>query len=261
MKGVKSILLLIAHIITIPLGMLLVGGVVWFSLPEFANTIMGKQVLTILNPTTIFWITLASAILFVILFIIERIFSRCLPTRLENFFVHLNSWTMGLLGISLVIATFILANPLVSEGITIANARKIGIGVCLTLLTLFHLFSSKISKLINRRLQAYETAKEIGAVGRSSIIFINILKVIELLFPEMLVLLIICFCTSWNVASYFIVILVSCVFPLVGNIEADINLRKQAKIDKEKEQEKLADMVAEKMQQSNNQTNTQVTIG
>ena len=54
MKGVKSILLLIAHIITIPLGMLLVGGVVWFSLPEFANTIMGKQVLTILNPTTIF---------------------------------------------------------------------------------------------------------------------------------------------------------------------------------------------------------------
>ncbi|WP_300924759.1 hypothetical protein [uncultured Clostridium sp.] len=103
---------------------------------------------------------------------------------------------MGLTGIILVVLTFILADPLKSTAIEIANARKIGIGICLTLLVLFHLFSSKIGKLINRKLQAYETAKEIGAVGRSSIIFTNILKVFELLFPEALVLLIICFCTS-----------------------------------------------------------------
>lgn len=257
MKVLRFILLLLSNIIVIPLGMVLISGIVWFSLPEISNTIIGNYVLTYLNPTNIFWITIGSAIVYTILAITQRIFAKHLPTTLRNVFIHIDGWTMGLTGIALVVFTFITANPLISEGITIANARKIGIGVCLTLLTIFHLFSNKIRTLINRKLQAYETAKEIGAVGRSSIIFVNILKVLELLFPEVLVLLIICFCTSWNVASYFIVVLVSCVFPVIGNIEADINLRKQARIDKQKADENLANMVAEKMQQ-NNQTQNQI---
>lgn len=260
MKAFRFILLLLSNIIVIPLGLTLVTGIIWFTLPEIQNTVLGDFLLTHLNQNAIFWITISCGILFGILSIVQRIFAKYLPTRLENMFVHLNGWLMGLTGIVLVVFTFVTVNPLISEGIIIANARKIGIGVCLTLLTLFHLFSGKIRTLINRKLQAYETAKEIGAVGRSSIIFVNILKVIELLFPEMLVLLIICFCTSWNVASYFIVVLVSCIFPLLGNIECDINLRKQAKADKEAADEKLANMVADKMQ-SNSQSNTQVTIG
>ena len=54
MKGIKSILLLIAHILTVPLGMMMVAGVVWFSLPELANTIIGTEVLLHLNQTAIF---------------------------------------------------------------------------------------------------------------------------------------------------------------------------------------------------------------
>lgn len=248
MKTLRFILLLLSNIICIPLGILLVSGIVWYTLPELATTIVGAWLLSWMSPTAIFWTTIGSAILFTILSVLQRIFAKHLPTKLKNLFIHTSSWAMGIVGIGLVVMTFILANPLISSGVTIANGRKIGIGVCLVLLVLFHLLSGKISKLINRRLQAYETAKEVGAVGRSSIIFTNFLKVFELLFPEVLVLLIICFCTSWNVASYFIVILVACVFPLLGNIEADINIRKQAKRDKQKEQEKLATMVAEKMQ-------------
>ena len=157
---------------------------------------------------------------------------------------------MGIVGIGLVIATFIL-NQSITNDVIIANVRKIGIGICLLLLIVFHLLTDKINRLVNRRLQAYETAKEVGAVGRSSIIFTNILKVFEMLFPEVLVLLIICFCTSWNVASYFIVILVACVFPLLGNIECDINIRRKAKADKEAEQNKIAELTAKKMKEEN----------
>ena len=41
-----------------------------------------------------------------------------------------------------------------------------------------------------------ENAKEINTVGRSSIIITNILKLIEILFPEVLILSLMCFCVS-----------------------------------------------------------------
>lgn len=250
MKTLRFILLLLSNILCIPLGVILVSGIVWYTLPELSATVIGTWLLSWMSPTAIFWTTIGSAILFTILSIVQRLFAKYLPVKLKNFFIHASSWLMGIVGIGLVIATFIL-NQSITNDVIIANVRKIGIGICLLLLIVFHLLTDKINRLVNRRLQAYETAKEVGAVGRSSIIFTNILKVFEMLFPEVLVLLIICFCTSWNVASYFIVILVACVFPLLGNIECDINIRRKAKADKKAEQNKIAELTAKKMKEEN----------
>ena len=103
---------------------------------------------------------------------------------------------MALVAIALTIVTFIMTKQLTSEEVEIKLARKLGIGICSLSLLIFHIVSGKLNKVINRRIQAYETAKEIGAAGRSSIIWTNILKLFEIFFPEILVLLIICFCVS-----------------------------------------------------------------
>lgn len=156
---------------------------------------------------------------------------------------------MALLGIGLALITFILVNPLVATEVVIEIPRKIGIGICLVLIILFHICSTKVMKLINRKIQSYETAKEVGAVGRSSIIFVNFLKLFELFFPEMIMLLLICFCVSWNIASYFVIALACCLFPVLGNIECDHNIRKQAQLAKKKRDEELSAMVAKKMKE------------
>ena len=102
---------------------------------------------------------------------------------------------MALVAIALSVATFALVDIKGTE-VDIGNVRKIGIGVSFVLLFIFYIFSNKVSKIINRRIQAYENAKELNVVGRGSIIFTNILKLLEILFPEVLVLLLICFCLS-----------------------------------------------------------------
>ena len=173
------------------------------------------------------------------------IFGKHQPAKLRNFFTHLNSWSTALVAIALSIYTFIYCNPLVAETVIISIPRKISIGVTLMFLILFHMFSSKLSTVINRKIQAYETAKEMNQVGRSSVVVVNFFKLFEVFFPEMLVLLLICYCVSWNVASFFIVILVASLIPMIGNIICDFTTRKEIRINQEKEKDELAKRVAE----------------
>ena len=153
---------------------------------------------------------------------------------------------MALVAIALSVATFVMVEVKVTE-FELTNLRKIGIGVSFVLLFIFYIFSSKVSKIINRRIQAYENAKELNVVGRGSIIFTNILKLLEILFPEVLVLLLICFCLSWNVAAYFIVVLVAMLIPMIGNIDCDLNTRAEIKRNKQIEEDKFVEKVADNM--------------
>ena len=115
------------------------------------------------------------------------------------------------------------------------------------LLFLSHLLAGKIAKVINRKIQSYENAKELNVVGRSSIIFTNILKLIEILFPEVIVLSLICFCVSWNVAAYFLIILVASLLPMLGNIECDFTTRKEIIRNNNIKDAKFIDRVANKI--------------
>ena len=79
--------------------------------------------------------------------------------------------------------------------------------------------------------------KNPNIVGRSSILLINILKLIEILYPELLILGLLCYCLSWNIATYLIII-IGTFIPVIGNIISDINTRKEIRI-KNKEKKKI----------------------
>ena len=82
---------------------------------------------------------------------------------------------------------------------------------------------------------------------RSSIIVINLLKLLELILPEMLILILLSLMLSWNVAGYFTMLLIGFTIPLIGNIICDFNARKEiAKLNEEQHQ-KLVNDVATKM--------------
>ena len=246
MKVFRSILLMLANILILPLAILLTAGIVWYSLSALQVSVIGNWLLSFLTPTAIFWITIGSAIGFTLLYILIKIFGKYQKAKVKNFFLHLTTWLMALVAIALSVATFALVDIKGTE-VDIGNVRKIGIGVSFVLLFIFYIFSNKVSKIINRRIQAYENAKELNVVGRGSIIFTNILKLLEILFPEVLVLLLICFCLSWNVAAYFIVVLVAMLIPMIGNIDCDLNTRAEIKRNKQIEEDKFVEKVADNM--------------
>ena len=149
-----------------------------------------------------------------------------------------------LIAVALSIYTFITINPLVANELVISIPRKISIGIIVGILVLYHIFSTKILTIINRKIQAYEVAKETNTIGRSSVIFVNLLKLLEVFFPEMIILGLLCFCVSWSIASYFIVILVACLIPMFGNMSCDFNIRTEIRIKAEIEKDKMAQKVA-----------------
>lgn len=246
MKTLRAILLMLANILMLPLAILLTTGIIWYSLPAIQVSVIGNWLLGFLTPTAIFWITIGSAIGFTLLYVLTKIFGKYQKAKVKNFFLHLTTWLMALVAIALSVATFALVDVKGTE-VDIDNIRKIGIGVSFVLLFIFYIFSNKVSKIINRRIQAYENAKELNVVGRGSIIFTNILKLLEILFPEVLVLLLICFCLSWNVATYFIVVLVAMLIPMIGNIDCDLNTRAEIKRLNQVKEDKFAEKVADNM--------------
>ena len=246
MKTFRSILLLLATILNLPIAILLTFGVTWFSLPALQNLMINTWRISFLNNTLVFWVTIGCAIAFVALYVLTKIFSKYQKAKVKNFIVHLTSWLMALVAIGLAITTFILTEVSEKE-FTLENWQKISIGVCFVLMFIFHIFSSKVSKIINRKIQAYENAKELNVVGRSSIIFTNILKLLEILFPEVIVLVLICSCLGWNVATSFAIVLVAMLIPMIGNIDCDFNTRAEIKRLNQVKEDKFAEKAADNM--------------
>lgn len=241
----KSILLILSNMLTVLLSIVASFGIVWFTLPNIGTTEFGLFVLEIFSTTSIFWMTIISSVTLVLLFVLNSIFGRNSKSKLKNFFIHLITWLICAICVVFAIYTFFYCNPLVSEKVIITLPRKISIGIIVLVLVLFHVFSSKISTIINRKIQAYDTAKEMNTVGRSSVIWINFLKLFEVFFPEMLILLLICYCVSWNVASYFIVVLIASLLPMLGNIACDFNTRAEIRRNEERAKAALAKQVAD----------------
>lgn len=244
MKVFKAIAMWLMMILSIPLIMLSAFGITWYALPTTKETIFGKLILKNITEKTIFWVFLASVILTVVFTILLIIFNRNQRSKVKNFFIHFNTWSYCLVSALLAVTTFVLLNPITTEGITIGIPKKIMIGIDMVVLVLFHIFAGKLNRIINRKIQAYDNAKELSVVGRSSIIWVNLLKVIELIFPEVLVLVLLCLMMSWDVAGYFTIILIATVIPLIGNIICDFNVRKEIVKNNEAQHQKLVNDVA-----------------
>lgn len=250
MKTFKKILTIISNILLLPISLLTIFGCIWYLLPAIKTTQIGDLIYGFgITDKIMFWTTIICASAFLVLIIVQMIFGKLLPAKFKNFFIHLNTWLMCLLAIGLSVATFIMVNPLVAEKVTINIPRKVGIGLLLGCLILHHLFSNKLLKVINRRIQAYETTKESNIVGRGSVLFTNFLKLFEILFPEMLILGLLCYCVSFNIAIYFLIILVSTFIPTLGNVRCDINIRNEIKRNQEIEKDLLAEKTAEKLRE------------
>ena len=80
--------------------------------------------------------------------------------------------------------------------------------------------------------------------GRSSVFWINILKAIDFILPELILFILLCFCFSFDIAKYFIIIICSFALPITGNIICDYRIRHEAKIKKVTERETLVNEVA-----------------
>ncbi len=243
MKAFKIILTIMLSIISIPCAMIMTTGAIWYTLPLIQTTPLGLLITNHIPSAVIFWLTIGCAIGYTVIIILEKIFNIG-NAKFKNFFVHLNTWLIALIAIALSIYSFITCNPLISEAVEITATRKIGIGVCLGLLLLHILFSNKIFKILNRKIQAYENSKEMNIVGRGSVIITNILKLIEIWFPETIILAMLAFSTSWNIAIHYIIVITSFIIPMIGNIEADLNTRAEIKRNKENEKDELAEKIA-----------------
>ena len=179
--------------------------------------------------------------------IFKYLLTRKESCKLKNFFLHFNSYVVCLIAISASVITFATLNPLIAEEVIINIPKKISIAVCLVGLIIFYTLSNKLKTVINRRIQSYETAKEMNTVGRGSIIFINFLKLFEIFFPEMLMLGLISLCLSWNVASYFVIILIASIIPMITNIICDLNIRNEIIKKNQLEKKLLVDQIANKI--------------
>lgn len=256
-KFTHTLLLLILSLILLPCSIITTSGLLWYTLPSCKNTFIGEMLLNLCNESLIFWVIIGTLIFNVILIILQVLLTKNSSVKVKNFFLHLDTILICILCIIGSIMIFILTNPLIAEEVIITIPRKIGISMSLFILIILHIFSGKIKTIINRKLQAYDTALEMNDIGRSSIILTNILKLLELLFPEMIVLLLVCFCVSWNIASYFVIILISCVVPIIGNIICDFNIRKDILRRKVIEQNTLVNKIVNNL--PNNEENNKLS--
>lgn len=243
----KKVTLFTLNILLTIISPFLTFGIVWFTLEDLKNTKLGIKVLDILSNPAIFWITISLGIFSILCIVIKIILKNGIKAKVNNFFIHLMTWISCVIVAGLTIYVFYSVNPLTTETINITTAKKIGVGVLLVLLVAFQIAAHKIEKIIDRKLQAYDTAIEMNQVGRGSVIFINILKLVQVIFPEIIILILLCLITSWNIANYFVLVLIACLIPVVGNIISDFNIRSEIKINAKKKEDAMIQKIANKV--------------
>lgn len=248
MKFLKNTSMLLLNSILVLTISILSFSAIWYILPEIHTTVIGTNILKIFSQKAIMWVTISTGILYLIGTILNIIFHKKMSSRFNNLFVHLRTWLILVITGGLTIATFLLVAK-IDNAVVIGTLRKIYIVVDLIALFIFYTLAGKISKVINRRIQAYETAKEINTIGRGSIFWTNFLKLFEIFFPEVLVLLLVCFIAGWNVSTYFIIVLVASIIPMLGNIICDINIRHEILRKNKKEKDELAVKIANQIKE------------
>ena len=226
MELLKKNLFIVMQLLSIILGIAITAGVIWYVLPAIQQTAIGLWIASNIPSTAILYSLIGAGVLFLLFTCLSKFCFQYYPAKFKNFFLHLTAWLMTLSAIVISIYGFICGNVAINA-FDLTALRKTGILVCFALLFFSHIAAGKIAKIVNRKIQSYQNAKEMNIVGRSSIIFANILKFVEILFPEIIVLVLISFCMSWNVAAYFIIILVASILPVIANIMSDFNTRRE----------------------------------
>lgn len=235
-KVLKFICSFISHVAIIPICLALTLCLTWYVLPAFQTTFAGEWLLTILTEQEIF-ITTMTLIGGLILFtVFACLFKVIRSSKANNFYTHILTWLIAIILAAEALFTFFVAGSLATTAVELNLTRKISIGVCVLCMMIYGLLHKKLSKLVDRKIQAYDTAKELNANGRSSVIWVQILKTLDFIFPEFILLLVLCFAFNFEISLYFIFIIVAFIIPVIGNIICDKRVKKEAIC---KEQEKV----------------------
>lgn len=126
---------------------------------------------------------------------------------------------------------------------------KIAVPCLVALLIVFLVYWSSIKNLINRKLIAIETAKELGQVGQTNSIVANILSSIGIIVPLLIIATIFAVGGKYLTQSGIVLfeLLGMYIVTIIGNIGADA-IKKAELQKKELEQsEKFADEIAKKI--------------
>ena len=166
-------------------------------------------------------------------------------SKVLNFYTHLVSWLVALVLFCEAIYSFIAAKTFYQVSITLTLTRKIGILACVLAMLLYALLAPKFRKLVDRRIQAYDTAKELNANGRSSVVGMQILKCVDFICPEIFLLVALCFAFNWIISLYFIFIICAFILPIVGNMICDKRVKREAVVKKIEADEAQVNATAE----------------
>ena len=241
----KKIISIICYIILFPLLICSTLVATWYILPDFQTTFLGQNILEVLASQEIFIISISLILSILLFFIIGRIFRSIRSSKILNFYTHLWTWIFAFSLAAEALFTFFVAEDISTTQFTLTQIRKISIGSGVLMMGLYGLFHKKLDKIINRKIQAYDTAKELNANGRSSVVWINTLKVIDFVFPEIILLVVLCFSFDFQVALYFIFIIISFIIPIIGNMVCDKRVKKEAILKEQEDRETTVNETAE----------------
>lgn len=224
----KSLLSLICHITLIPLLLISTLSITWYTLPAFQTTFVGKYILNNCSETEILILTISTIIASLIFYVLGKRFRVTKNSKVLNFYTHLVSWLLALVLFIEASFTFAISDSLSTVAFEIDLVRKIGIGCGVLGMLLYSIFAPKVRVIVNRRIQAYDTAKELNANGRSSVVGMNILKTLDFICPELILLMMLCFAVNFSIALYFIFIICAFIIPIIGNMICDKRVKKEA---------------------------------
>ena len=254
MKNIlKFITSLICYIAFIPCTIALTIAFTWYLLPAVQSTYLGSYVGNFIGVDNMLLFAVVAAFLSLMFLVVGKIFTVFKGSKILNFYTHLLTWILALVLIAEAGYAFVASKIISTSTIRLNLIRKIGIIACNVIMLLYSMAAPKFRTLINRRIQAYDTAKELNVKGRSSVIWVQLLKCVDFMCPEMLLLVSLCFAFSWEIAIYFMFIIGAFMFPIFGNIVCDYRAKKEAvrkEIEKQDAQvNATAEAVADILQQ------------
>lgn len=250
---IRFILSFICYVVLIPLYLCLTICATWYVLPAFQLTQLGQLITQYLSNDALFIATMACLGCTIVIFALSRLFRVVKSSKLNNFYTHIITWLIALVIAAESIYTFFTAGSVTALEFELDMVRKIGIGAGVVAMFIYSVIAPKLRVIIDRKIQAYDTAKELNTNGRSSVIFMHVLKTLDFACPELLLLIVLCFAFDFKIAIYFIYLICAFIIPIIGNMICD----KRVKIEAiKKEEEKVeaqvnatAEAVADLLQQ------------
>lgn len=249
---IKFICSFICYVLLVPCLLALTIGATWYLLPACQTTQLGQWLLTNVTEQGIFIATIVSAVSTVFFWIMGKVFVVIKNSKALNFYTHLISWILALVLAAEAVYAFIASDAIHSAALELNLVRKIGLLACGVAMLLYAIIAPKVRKLVDRRIQAYDTAKELNADGRSSVVGMQFLKCLDFICPEIFLMIALCFAFNWAISLYFIFIICSFLLPIIGNIVCDKRVKIEARKRKEQERETLVNEVANAVMDAQN---------